>query len=72
MNVACRPSLQAREAVEARAQIQQKLAQKQKESKEEQMRLLAQQAREVRAGIKVETANTGGLSCWWSKQSLVE
>lgn len=48
----------AREAVEARAQIQQKLAQKQKESKEEQMRLLAQQAREVRAGIKVETTNT--------------
>ena len=51
--------LQARKAVEARAQIQQKLAQKQKESKEEQMRILAAQAREMRAGIRVETANNG-------------
>ena len=53
--------LQARKAVEARAQIQQKLAQKQKESKEEQMRILAAQAREMRAGIRVETANNGNV-----------
>ncbi|CAK9304876.1 unnamed protein product [Gordionus sp. m RMFG-2023] len=42
----------AREAVEMRAQMERKLAQKEKEKKEEHLRLLAQRAREARAGIK--------------------
>ena len=42
----------AREAVEARAQLEKKLAQKEKEKKEDHLRLLAQKAREERAGIK--------------------
>eukprot|EP00126_Sphaerothecum_destruens_P001791 Sdes_comp15214_c0_seq1m4043 len=42
----------AREAVELRAQVQKKLAQKEKEKKEESLRLLAQKAREERAGVK--------------------
>lgn len=45
----------AREAVETRAQLEKKLAQKEKEQKEEHLRLLAQKARDERAGIK-----TGG------------
>lgn len=46
--------LQARKAVEARSQITQKLAHKQREDKEDQMRLLAQKARDQRAGIRSE------------------
>lgn len=45
----------AREAVETRAQLERKLAQKEKEQKEEHLRALAQKARDERAGIK-----TGG------------
>ena len=45
-------SLQTREAVEMRAQLQKKLAQKQKEKHEEGLRALAQKAREERAGIR--------------------
>ncbi|KAJ8958877.1 hypothetical protein NQ318_019644 [Aromia moschata] len=43
----------AREAVETRAQLEKKLAQKEKEQKEEHLRQLAQKARDERAGIKV-------------------
>lgn len=43
----------AREAVETRAQLEKKLAQKEKEAKEEHLRQLAQKARDERAGIKV-------------------
>lgn len=42
----------AREAVEMRAQIERKVAQKQKERKEEQLQRIAQQARETRAGLR--------------------
>ncbi len=44
--------LQAREAVEMRAQVEKKMAQKEKEKKEEKLRELAQMARDRRAGIK--------------------
>jgi len=44
--------------VETRAQLEKKLAQKEKEKKEENLRLLAQKAREERAGIRRE--NAGG------------
>lgn len=47
----------AREAVETRAQLERKLAQKDKEQKEEHLRALAQKARDERAGIKSHTAN---------------
>ncbi|KAL1124649.1 hypothetical protein AAG570_001273, partial [Ranatra chinensis] len=50
----------AREAVEMRAQLEKKLAQKEKEKKEEHLRQLAQKAREERAGIRnTATATTG-------------
>lgn len=42
----------AREAVEIRAQIEKKMAQKEKEKREEGLRLLAQKARDERAGIR--------------------
>ncbi|KAK2191762.1 hypothetical protein NP493_46g05014 [Ridgeia piscesae] len=42
----------AREAVEMRAQVEKKMAQKEKEKKEESLRLLAQKAREESAGIR--------------------
>lgn len=42
----------AREAVEMRAQLEKKVAQKEKEKKEEHLRTLAQKAREERAGIR--------------------
>lgn len=42
----------AREAVEARAQLEKKLAQKEKEKKEDMLRMLAQRARDERAGIR--------------------
>lgn len=45
----------AREAVEMRAQLEKKLAQKEKEKKEEHLRQLAQKAREERAGIRPVT-----------------
>ncbi|KRT81670.1 hypothetical protein AMK59_6058 [Oryctes borbonicus] len=47
----------AREAVETRAQLEKKLAQKEKEQKEEHLRLLAQKARDERAGIKTGNDN---------------
>jgi len=43
---------QAREAVETRAQVEKKIAQKEKEKREENLRQLAQKAREERAGIR--------------------
>lgn len=46
----------AREAVEMRAQLEKKLAQKEKEKKEDHLRQLAQKAREERAGLKSATA----------------
>lgn len=46
----------AREAVEMRAQLEKKLAQKEKEKKEENLRQLAQKAREERAGIRTQAA----------------
>ena len=42
----------ARDAVEARAQLEKKLAQKEKEKKEEQLRQMAQRAREERNGLR--------------------
>ncbi|XP_063835460.1 puff-specific protein Bx42 [Ostrinia nubilalis] len=42
----------AREAVEARAQLERRLAQREKEKKEEHLRVLAQRARDHRAGIR--------------------
>jgi len=47
----------AREAVEMRAQLEKKLAQKEKEKKEEHLRQLAQKAREERAGIRATGGN---------------
>lgn len=46
------PFLQAREAVEMRAQLEKKLAQKEKEKRELKLVQLAQKARDERAGIK--------------------
>ncbi|KAF4532865.1 hypothetical protein B566_EDAN001468 [Ephemera danica] len=46
----------ARDAVEMRAQLEKKLAQKEKEKKEENLRQLAQKAREERAGIRTQVA----------------
>jgi SNW domain-containing protein 1 len=45
----------AREAVEARAQLEKKLAQKEKEKKEDMLRQMAQRAREERAGLRAPT-----------------
>ena len=47
----------AREEVELRAQMEKKLAQKEKERKEEGLRLLARKAREQRAGITSGASN---------------
>ena len=44
--------MQAREAVEMRAQLEKKLAQREKEKKEQRLVELAQKAREERAGIR--------------------
>ena len=44
-------TFKAREAVETRAQTEQKMVQKEKEKKEENLRQLAMKAREERAGI---------------------
>lgn len=46
----------AREAVEMRAQLEKKMAQKEKEKKEEHLRAMAQKAREERAGIRLPGA----------------
>ena len=43
---------QAREAVEMRAQLEKKVAQREKEKKEQKLVELAKKAREERAGIK--------------------
>lgn len=51
----------ARQAVEMRAQLEKKLAQKEKEKKEDHLRQLAQKAREERAGLK--SSATLGLYC---------
>ncbi|XP_055616915.1 puff-specific protein Bx42-like [Toxorhynchites rutilus septentrionalis] len=50
----------AREAVEARAQLEKKLAQKEKEKKEDMLRQMAQRAREERAGIRHPGEVAGG------------
>ncbi|XP_060518560.1 SNW domain-containing protein 1 [Cylas formicarius] len=47
----------AREAVETRAQLEKKLAQKEKEQKEEHLRQLAQKARDERAGFKTVSSH---------------
>lgn len=52
----------AREAVEARAQLEKKLAQKEKEKKEDQLRQMAQRAREERAGLTRYASNDGEAS----------
>ena len=66
--------LQAREAVEMRAQLEKKMAQKEKEKREESLRALAQKAREERAGIRrVEGKcqyDTAGVRLFLSKDSL--
>uniref|UniRef100_A0A3P8TD98 SNW domain-containing protein 1 n=1 Tax=Amphiprion percula TaxID=161767 RepID=A0A3P8TD98_AMPPE len=49
----------AREAVEMRAQVEKKMAQKEKEKKEEKLRELAQMARDRRAGIKTHDDKGG-------------
>jgi SNW domain-containing protein 1 len=49
----------AREAVEMRATLEKKLAQKEKEAKESKLRELAQKAREERAGIRTTTKDDG-------------
>lgn len=54
-------SIQAREAVEMRAQLEKKLAQKEKEKKEEHLRALAQKAREERAGIRTGAPLAGNF-----------
>lgn len=51
----------AREAVETRAQLEKKLAQKEKEQKEEHLRQLAQKARDERAGIKTAAGHSKNL-----------
>uniref|UniRef100_A0A2M4A9V5 Putative mrna splicing factor/ chromatin binding snw family nuclear protein n=1 Tax=Anopheles triannulatus TaxID=58253 RepID=A0A2M4A9V5_9DIPT len=52
----------AREAVEARAQLEKKLAQKEKEKKEDMLRAMAQRARDERAGIRHPDAAGDGPS----------
>lgn len=53
----------ARQAVEMRAQLEKKLAQKEKEKKEDHLRQLAQKAREERAGLK-SSATLGLYNCY--------
>lgn len=55
--------MQAREAVEMRAQVERKMAQKEKEKHEEKLREMAQKARERRAGIKTHVEK-GMLLCY--------
>merc|ERR1711874_909186 len=49
----------ARESVEARAQLEKKLAAKEKEAKESKLRELAQKAREERAGLRSKDDDKG-------------
>ncbi|KAL5288941.1 SNW1 family protein [Megaselia abdita] len=50
----------AREHVEERAQLEKKLAQKEKEKKEDALRQMAQRAREERAGLRLPTEDEAG------------
>ncbi|XP_041270887.1 SNW domain-containing protein 1-like [Onychostruthus taczanowskii] len=50
----------AREAIEMRAQVERKMAQKEKEKHEEKLREMAQKARERRAGIKTRAEREDG------------
>ena len=59
------PLLQAREAVEMRAQLEKKLAQKEKEKRELKLVQLAQKARDERAGIK--TADGKWITAGWAR-----
>lgn len=52
----------AREAVEARAQLEKKLAQKEKEKKEDMLRQMAQRARDERAGIRMPDEGPGAAA----------
>lgn len=52
----------AREAVEARAQLEKKLAQKEKEKKEDMLRQMAQRARDERAGLRMPESGEAGTS----------
>ncbi|ELW48101.1 SNW domain-containing protein 1 [Tupaia chinensis] len=52
----------AREAVEMRAQVERKMAQKEKEKHEEKLREMAQKARERRAGIKTQRNENRDIS----------
>lgn len=49
----------AREAVEARTQLEKKLAQKEKEKKEDMLRQMAQRARDERAGLRMPDSEPG-------------
>ena len=49
----------AREAVEARANLEKKLAAKKKEENESKLRELAQKAREERAGLRTKDRSRG-------------
>ena len=49
----------AREEVRQRSQLQQRIAEKQKEDKEEHLRMLAQRARDERAGIAAPSTSAG-------------
>ena len=51
--------MQAREAVEMRASMEKRVAQKEKEKREEQLKELAQKAREDRAGIRQQAGKFG-------------
>lgn len=64
-------SCKAREAVKTRNQVRLTVSQKQQQAKEENLRLLAQKAREDRAGIRTTAAGEEGcdqtvamLSAW--------
>ena len=46
--------MQARESVEMRAQVERKVAAKEKEAKEKQLRQLAEEARNKRSGLRKE------------------
>lgn len=50
----------AREAVEVRAQLEKKIAQKEKEKKEDVLRQMAQEARDERAGLRAPGDGGGG------------
>lgn len=66
--------MQAREAVEMRAQVERKMAQKEKEKHEEKLREMAQKARERRAGIKthVEKGNSPFIFLLWLHKDILK